>query len=155
MEKNAVGNILLLVLGEGEFDDTVKPFPLLILSFPWKPSGITLEILCTTKLKTEEPVWPMCSQWFRSKNVGTAVRILAPIQPYWTLTITQSMLVHNTLFGRTAPMDLHQIRPGLSLPPKNSVFQRWKRLLDPQSYYLQIKTKNNNQNQEIITELLN
>lgn len=29
-----MGNILLLVLGEDEFDDTVSPFPLLILSFP-------------------------------------------------------------------------------------------------------------------------
>lgn len=70
-KRNAMGNILLLVLGEDEFDDTVSPFPLLILSFPWKPSGITLEILCATKLETERPIWSAVNcvaSGYRSKS---------------------------------------------------------------------------------------
>lgn len=64
-KRNAMGNILLFVLGEDGFDDTVSPFPLLILSFPWKPSGITLEILCATKLEIEGPMWSVVNRGVR------------------------------------------------------------------------------------------
>lgn len=88
------------------------------MSFPRKPSGITLEILRATKLKIEGHVWSLCGHWFRSKNIDTAVRILAPLQSDSTLTMTQSTSVNDTPFGRTAPVNLHQTRHGLSLASK-------------------------------------
>lgn len=88
-KRNAMGNILLLVLGEDEFDDTVSPFPLLILSFPWKPSGITLEILCATKLETERPIWPAVNcvaSGYRSKSGWHCNKDTGSLLSEWILT---------------------------------------------------------------------
>ena len=88
-KRNAMGNILLLVLGEDEFDDIVSPFPLLILSFPWKLSGITLEILCAAKLEIERPIWSAVNRvvsGYRSKSGWHCNKDACFLLSEWILT---------------------------------------------------------------------